>query len=717
MYIKKHVFALLTCYALQTFAMAQNVPVGTINRKEIVERHTVLVEKFDPYSSLSVGNGVFAFTADVTGLQTFTDEYAKGVPLGTESEWGWHSFPNVKGYKYDEVLKTYNLNGKDVQYAVEQKLPLRNKEAVDYFRLNPHRLQLGNLGFEIILHNGKPALITDIENIHQTLNVWSGELKSSFTVESIPVEVITYCHQEKDEIAIKVNSPLLRLGRLAIRLRFPYPTHGWSDMGNDWSNESMHSTSIVAQTKSGAIIRHSLDSTTYYVNLGWNNATTIKEKSKHYLVVTPTMDADSFEFTCQFSKTIVETSNPSFTATAENNEAIWSEFWKSGGAIDFTGSTDNRASELERRIILSQYLTKIQCSGNNPPQETGLTYNSWYGRPHLEMLWWHAVHFALWGRIDLLEKRLSWYDRAIGTAKNIAERQGCEGVRWPKMTDNSGGETPSSVGSFLLWQQPHLIYFAELCYRDKGEDAILQRYKELVFATADFMASFPCYDSIKREYILGKGVQAAQERFKPEDTYNPAFELVYWHWALSTAQLWRTRLHLPPNKKWDAVLRQLSPLTVQDGKYLFTGNATDSYTNPRFATDHPSVLGVFGMLPKTSLIDTFIMLNTFNWVWDNWKWEDTWGWDFPMTAMSATRLGMPNKAIDALFMDIKTNKFLVNGHNYKDSRLPVYLPANGGLLSAIALMCAGYDGNDKVNPGFPNDGKWKVRWEGFRKMP
>ncbi len=698
-------------------SFAQQVNKGTIDRKALVERHIVVNTQFDSLSSLSVGNGGFAFTADITGLQTFPADYAGGVPLGTESEWGWHSFPNVNDYKYDEVLKTYHFNGRDVQYAVEIKQPERNKEAVNYYRLNPHRLQLGNLGFDITKKDGSAVAISDIKNIIQKLNAWTGELKSTFTVEDIPVTVITYCHQEKDVIAVKVTSPLLKAGRLAIRIHYPYPTDGWRDVGNNWNNEGKHATTIEENASNLAVIKHVLDTTTYYTALGWTNTATLKEKRKHYFTVSPTGNAESFEFSCQFSKQKSNTSVPTFSSTASNNSSKWKSFWHSGGAIDFTGSTEDRAFELERRIVLSQYLTKIQCAGNNPPQETGLTFNSWYGRPHMEMIWWHAVHFALWGRIDLLEKSLTWYARSIETAKKIAERQGYEGVRWQKMTDNEGRETPSSVGSFLLWQQPHIIYFAELCYREKQNEATLQHYKDLIFATADFMASYANYDSSKGKYILGKGVIAAQERFKPEDTYNPAYELAYWHWALNTAQQWRKRLHLTPNKKWDDVMQQLSPLTVKDNKYLFTENATDSYTNPRYSTDHPSVLGALGMLPKTDLVDKKVMLNTFNWVWNNWKWEDTWGWDFPMTAMSATRLGLPEKAIDALFMDIKTNTYLVSGHNYKDERLPVYMPSNGGLLTAIAMMCAGYDDTEKVNPGIPNNGRWKVQWEGLSKMP
>jgi hypothetical protein len=41
-----------------------------------------------------------------------------------------------------------------------------------------------------------------------------------------------------------------------------------------------------------------------------------------------------------------------------------------------------------------------------------------------------------------------------------------------------------------------------------------------------------------------------------------------------------------------------------------------------------------------------------------------------MTAMSAARLGDPEKAVGALLMDKRTNTYLVNGHNYQDSRPP-----------------------------------------------
>ncbi|MBC7889470.1 MAG: hypothetical protein H7Z13_16455 [Ferruginibacter sp.] len=705
-------------YSLFIFLLMtlHNLPAQPINRKQLVERHTIINTKFDSLASLSVGNGVFAFTVDVTGLQSFPNAYSKGVPLGTQSEWGWHSFPNTNQYEFKDALKTYQLNGRDVKYAVQWNGPEQNKNAANYYRQNLHRLQLGNIGLEIIKKDGSLYTLDDVKNIHQALNMWTGEIRSKFTVENIPVEVITFCHQQQDAVAVKVNSILIREKRFSVRLRLPYPTGNWADMGDNWESENKHQSVIVSKNSNNAVIQHGLDTTNYFISTQWNGSATLTEKAAHYFTITPT-SANSFEIIFRFDEKKNNQPLPFFIATATNNRQQWQSFWQSGGAIDFTGSKDERAKELERRIVLSQWLTKIQCAGDNPPQETGLTYNSWYGKPHIEMHWWHAVHFALWGRIDLLEKSMAWYDKVAATAKAIAQRQGYEGVRWQKMTDNDGREVPSSVGAFLVWQQPHYIYFSELVYRQKNNIQTLNKYKDLVFATADFMASYAYFDSSKGKYILGKGVIPAQERFKAEETFNPTYELVYWRWALSTAQQWRRRLHLPPDKKWDEVLKQLSPLPVQNNRYLFTESATDSYTNPEFKTDHPSVFGALGMLPKTSMLDTAIMHHTFDWIWQNWSWKDTWGWDFPLTAMTATRLCLPEKAIDALLMPVTTNTYLSNGHNYQDGRLTIYLPGNGGLLAAVAMMCAGYDECKTVSPGIPKNSKWKVKWEGLKRMP
>lgn len=70
----------------------------------------------------------------------------------------------------------------------------------------------------------------------------------------------------------------------------------------------------------------------------------------------------------------------SFDTISLRAAAYWRDFWRSGAAVDFSGSTNPRAAELERRVVLSQYLTAVNCSGTTPPQEAGLITNSWQGK-------------------------------------------------------------------------------------------------------------------------------------------------------------------------------------------------------------------------------------------------------------------------------------------------------------------------------------------------
>ena len=122
----------------------------------------------------------------------------------------------------------------------------------------------------------------------------------------------------------------------------------------------------------------------------------------------------AIEITLAFApQDLAKTDLPAFSAVRQAAADSWSKFWLGGGAVDLSQSKDPRWKELERRIVLSQYLTAIQCCGSLPPQETGLVQNSWFGKFHLEMHWWHAAHFALWGRPELLERSLDWYRKIL----------------------------------------------------------------------------------------------------------------------------------------------------------------------------------------------------------------------------------------------------------------------------------------------------------------
>lgn len=683
-----------------------NCKTEPIDRFALVTRHNIEHSSKDSLSSLSVGNGEFAFTTDITGLQTFPDAYSRGVPLGTMSNWGWHTDANPENYNLSDVFQSYNVNGRNVEYvrqfsASDDK---RKGAATEWLRANPHRKHLGVVGLQILKKDGTEISIDDIIDPVQKLNLWTGEIDSKFLVEGQPVHVITVCHPDYDLISVKISSALIRSGHLKVRIHFPFAAS--TSFGQNLNENGEHFTEILTDTNNITLFGRRQEADKYNM-LVWRNNAEIKQSGQHVFLMEPPVNDSVYSFSCHFFNK-GEGRIQTFSETEAASVRSWKNFWLTGGAVDFSQCTDSRAKELERRVVLSRYLTKIQCSGILPPAETGLTYNSWYGKFHLEMHWWHAADFVLWKNDDILEKQMNYYRDIFDNAKKTAEYQGYKGVRWPKMTAADGRESPSNVGTFLIWQQPHVIFFAELLYKNaENKNGILNKYKDLVFATADFMASYAWYDSISDRYCLGPVLIPAQESLKKETTLNPTFELVYWYWGLKAALAWRERLNLEPVHEWEAVMDKISPLTVQDGLYLCSEDTKDSYQNSRYMSDHPIVSGIFGVLPETKFVDKKILANSLDTIMKKWNWKSTWGWDFPMLAMSAAAVGRGEQAIDFLMMDAPKNRYLVNGHNYQDARLSIYLPGNGGLLTAVAAMC--------VADQFPHNGNWKVRWENLNE--
>jgi len=166
---------------------------------------------------------------------------------------------------------------------------------------------------------------------------------------------------------------------------------------------------------------------------------------------------------------------------------------------------------------------------------------------------------------------------------------------------------------------------------------------------------------------------------------------------------------MPRNEKWEYVLKNLAPLPQNEGVYLFCKGWNNSYTE--LNEGHPDPLGTIAFLPVTDVIDADVASKTVKEIFEKWKWENTWGWDFPWGAMAAARMGKPQIAIEILLKDVKKNSYTINGSN--DGW---YFPGNGGLVYAVAMMAAGWDGApDKNAPGFPDDGSWVVKWEGLKK--
>ncbi|HEX8188614.1 MAG TPA: hypothetical protein VF586_09695 [Pyrinomonadaceae bacterium] len=683
-------------------------PRPAIDRAALVRRHDPLLRKLDPLSPLSVGNGEFAFTADVTGLQTFPEEYESLAPLCTMSQWGWHTTPRPAELEGKELrLTPYDTHGREVLYHTSSE---GQKELFDWLRENPHRLHLGRVGLLLNAPGRGGAKPSDVTEVEQRLDLWAGILTSRFRVWGEPVKVTTAVHPDADILAVSVESGLITRGLLAVCFAFPYgsPTM----QAADWRQPERHRTRVSKLAPGRALLERRLDDDRYFVLIDAEGAASLEEGKEggHELFIKPA-GGPRLDFVAAFSPLSMGGTPPDAAATFDASRRHWARFWGAGGAIELADSRDKRAPELERRVVLSQYLTAIQCSGRLPPQETGLTVNSWYGKFHLEMHWWHAAHFPLWGRLPMLERSLGWYERILQSARVRAVSQGYAGARWPKMASPDGRDSPSPIGPLLIWQQPHPIFYAELCYRSRPSRQTLERYRDVVFETAEFMASYAFYDRKARRHVLGPPVIPAQENHPARETWNPTYELSYWRFGLARAQAWRERLGMRRRPDWDDVIANLSRLPARGGVYLAHENCPQTYTERN--RDHPSMLAAYGVLPGDG-VERETMRRTLSKVLREWRWDETWGWDYPVTALTAARLGDGAAAVGALLLETAKNRYLPNGHNYQRPNLPCYLPGNGGLLYAVALMAGGWKGAPRARaPGFPADGSWTVRHEGL----
>lgn len=692
-------------------------PGGAIDRAAVVARHRVRLRQVEPRWPLQLGNGSLGFAADVTGLQTYPDAYPHrylddvGTLLGTMTQWGWHTSPPPRSYTLAETTRPYDTPRGPRPYVDLDRDTgadgvVAGNEAQEWLRNNPHRLPLARIGF---------ATATPIEalaDLDQDLDLWTGQLTSTFRApeHSAPVRVRTAVHPQRDAIGVisETGWPIV--------LRFPYGSESWA-IAEDWTRPEAHQTrmTIAPQAPGDWRIDRRLDETRYTVRLRSNGVA--RQVGPHEVAVEPV--DEPFWLVVELLADGADELGPPLTAAEVLDASArgWPQFWGSGAAVDLGQADDPRAHELERRLVLSQYVTRVNCAAPLPPSETGLLTNSWRGKVHLEMHWWHAAHFALWGRPELIEPSLDWYATILPAAIATARQQGYCGARWPKQVGPEGRESPSDIGTFLLWQQPHPIHLAELVIRahrhgGRHERAaeLQQRWAPMIAQTADLMADIAEPQS-GGGYGLGPPLVPAQESYGSirHRATNPAFELAYWRWGLLTAARWHRELDLPVPQTWREVADGMVVPHLRQG--VLTAIDVDPFT---VRTDHPSMLAAYGLVPPVGLVGEGVARATLDDVLGDWDWATTWGWDYPMIAMTAARLQDPATAVDALLMAAAKNEHGPNGHNRQDDRLPAYLPGNGGLLAAAALMIAGWT-DGPATPGVPED--WCVAHDGLVPAP
>ena len=701
----KKLISLVSLFCLSVF-LPLSVMGEPIDREAVVKRHRVCTTGTLLKSPAQVGNGKFAFGMDITGLQTF-------VPFNTLSDWSWHSFPLPEGMRAEDYRPVaVETHGKKIAYE------LRNPdqpELSEWLTKNPHRYNLGRIGFRLLREDGTEAREIDLGNARQEIDLWTGVVYSRFELNRKEVKVRTVCHPDKDMIGVSIESELLNDGNMSIYLDFPYPDGRYfKHYIGRYDTISGHTSTFEKLAPNSVRITRTMDDTHYYATLDWTGpATFSRESEKAHTFLLQPRHTSTFSFTCCFSPEPVADVTEPVASIERKSAASWETYWRSGAAVDLSGSKDPRWLELERRIVLSQYLMRANESGLFPPQESGLVNNGWFGRFHFEMIWWHGVHYGLWNRMECFDNYLNVYKDFMPKALERAKSEGRSGARWPKCTGNFNREWPGSAHAYLIWHEPHPIYFAEMQYRQKPAPETLEKWKDVVLNTADYMADYLFYDKKTKQYVLGPPVVVVSENTDPLQTINPIFELGYFRYGLRTALEWADRLGLSEKrtKKWKEVLSKMAPLPVADGVYTTYEGIPDMWT--KYTYEHPALTGVYGMLPGDG-VDLPTFKHTLEKVCKEWQFNRIWGWDFPMLAMAAARTGQPALAIDMLMHP--SAGFQFDEHGLATGGPFPYFPSNGALLTAVAMMCGGWDGSEGEAPGFPKDGSWTVRYEGFVPM-
>lgn len=701
----KKLISLVSLFCLSAF-LPLSVMGEPIDREAVVKRHRVCTTGTLLKSPAQVGNGKFAFGMDITGLQTF-------VPFNTLSDWSWHSFPLPEGMRAEDYRPVaVETHGKKIAYE------LRNPdqpELSEWLTKNPHRYNLGRIGFRLLREDGTEAREIDLGNARQEIDLWTGVVYSRFELNRKEVKVRTVCHPDKDMIGVSIESELLNDGNMSIYLDFPYPDGRYfKHYIGRYDTISGHTSTFEKLAPNSVRIARTMDDTHYYATLDWTGpATFSRESEKAHTFLLQPRHTSTFSFTCCFSPEPVADVTESVASIERKSAVSWEKYWRSGAAVDLSRSKDPRWLELERRIVLSQYLMRANESGLFPPQESGLVNNGWFGRFHFEMIWWHGVHYGLWNRMECFDNYLNVYKDFMPKALERAKSEGRSGARWPKCTGNFNREWPGSAHAYLIWHEPHPIYFAEMQYRQKPAPETLEKWKDVVLNTADYMADYLFYDKKTKQYVLGPPVVVVSENTDPLQTINPIFELGYFRYGLRTALEWADRLGLSEKrtKKWKEVLSKMAPLPVADGVYTTYEGIPDMWT--KYTYEHPALTGVYGMLPGDG-VDQPTFKRTLEKVSKEWQFNRIWGWDFPMLAMAAARTGQPALAIDMLMHP--SAGFQFDEHGLATGGPFPYFPSNGALLTAVAMMCGGWDGSEGEAPGFPKDGSWTVRYEGFVPM-
>lgn len=588
-------------------------------KKSDIIKYNLKFNHIDSKNPVTIGNGDFAITLDQTGTQSLYEIY-KDIPLSTMSNKNWF-------YKDKKDIKPSYVDGK--AYML---FNLDNDPNYQTNRQYPFKYSF----MQILLYdNDKLIDINNIKDVKQELDLYKGIVTSSFNYKEKINKTISFIYQDHDEFNFKLQSDNLNLA-----LKFNYPSY----TKNGYRLDIL--PNVLVKEDRITLLYDDKNSLSFKL-----------KSSSNYQIVENTL--------------IFDDNNVSFSlALDEIKEGkLLDEFWKCDNGIII----DNE--ELVKKMVLSKYLLHVNSTGIYPPQESGLTYNCWNSKFHLEM---HLIH-SLWNiynnHVGDLVKSFDYYLSIMPSSLKRASLTGYKGLRFPKMTGPDGEDSPSNIGPLLIWQAPHILFMLQEIYYLYNKENIIKKYEPLISGTIDFMISFLTLKDSK--YQMLDPLLEACESIPLDRCQNPSFELEYWRYTLERQPKIDTVLYGHQRYDYLDITSKIITPKEDDGIYLKTYGVIDKYD---LYKDHPTE-GFLMSFFKSKIVDKEKMVKTIDYILKNMDLSSYWGWDFPFLGLSLLNCGEIEKSIEVTQLNTINNQYLYNGYNTSPrDDLKAYLPGNGAFL-------------------------------------
>ncbi|EEY23826.1 conserved hypothetical protein [Verticillium alfalfae VaMs.102] len=641
------------------------------NRHRIVSDNNIVRTKLinNETTPLQVGNGNFAFGVDTTGMQTY-------LPFNTMSVWAWHNDTEPSGgcvCPFQNMIMT-----KEAERATSPGIRYQTTPACRWRPTAAMSLMIYRTPSSPTSRSGSSATLTESTSAgsasatgtprcRRPASQTRARSSTSGAASSPPRSPSTAARSKSSRRAtltrtpssFDIDSELIQSGDLTVELDFPYPPihstkYKYEVFVGVYDFPANHTTRLTRSCEANtAHIYHEMQATRYNVNLRWPDMSPLSLQkvepegstalTAHRYTLAPAsgrgeQKPSSLSFTAHFSPRKRLPDLPE-TIRARNTDG-WHDYWDQGGFVDLTASTNPNATELQRRIITSQYHVRVNSAAKGEsPQESGL------------MFFWVL----------------------LPTSFARAKLMGWEGARWPKMTDTMTGRSSqasstlfcygskyvtivySSEENHLTNAQPHPMYMAMLAYKTKPTQETLERWDPILEATADYMASYAWYNESSGNYDLGPP------------------------------------LARPVPGHWTTVASKLSKPPQVDGLYaVYEGVNSTWWQDPKLNGDPRSLIMMQGILPNTPAVDEEVGRRTADKVWEVWTDQKIRGWGRPILAINSARVGNPERAIYHLtaydYWKFDDAGFAIRGGD--GGTPPPFVPGNAGFsLGRSVTIC------------------------------